>query len=112
MSLSESFVNISTFINFRKTFLRGKIFENLVKNALKLGESITDFSSRQALIGINCIKVIMNVCSLSGTRGYIPGETNIAEQLRKRSFDCGCYVLLVYVSSIISTTCDLRNQIE
>ncbi len=109
MSLSESFVNISGLINFRKTFLRGKIYENLVKCVLKLEESIHDLSSKQSMIGINCIKVIMNVCSLSGTRGYIPGETNIAEQLRKRSFDCGGYVLLVYISSIISTTCDLRN---
>ena len=42
------------------------------------------------------------MCSLSGTRIYIPGETTIAEQLRKRSFECGSYALLVYISAAIS----------
>ena len=38
---------------------------------------------------------------MSGTRIYIPGETTIAEQLRKRSFECGIYAILVYISAAV-----------
>lgn len=48
------------------------------------------------------MKVLINVASLSGTRVYIPGETHIAAQLRKRSFDSGVYTTIVQVYMMVS----------
>jgi len=61
-------------MNLRKYFLRGANFENLCKIALKISEK-----DESRTLSILCVKIFINVCSLSGTRIYIPGETTIAE---------------------------------
>ena len=39
------------------------------------------------------------VCTARKTTAYIPGETNLAERLRKRAFDSGTFTLLTYLFS-------------
>lgn len=50
----------------------------LTKSALLLQDYQDDPGSKLAMVSINCVKILINVCSLSGTRVYIPGETHIA----------------------------------
>lgn len=57
----------------------------------------------------NCIKVLINLCSLGETKVYIPGETHIAAQLRKRSFDQGLYALLVHIYTQINDNKQLQD---
>jgi len=83
-------------MNFRKYFLRAQHFDNLCRMALRICEP-----GDQSGLGVLCVKIFVNVCSLSGTRIYIPGETTVAEQLRKRAFECGIYAVLVYISAAI-----------
>lgn len=32
---------------------------------------------------------------------YIPGETNVAGQLRKKAFECGSYLVLVHIATAL-----------
>lgn len=32
---------------------------------------------------------------------YIPGETNVAAQLRKKAFECGSYLALVHIATAL-----------
>jgi hypothetical protein len=100
LSMAESLLQISASINYRKFFLRASNYEILVKNCLKIGSE--DPFSPQAQISIICTKILIAVCSLNGSRVYIPGETNLSDQLRKRSYDCGTYAILVFVSALIA----------
>jgi hypothetical protein len=48
-------------------------------------------------ISIASIKVLATVCTVRTTRFYIPGETSIAERIRKKSFDTGVFTLLRHI---------------
>lgn len=37
------------------------------------------------------------VCTVRTNRFYVPGETNIAERLRKKSLDTGLFTLLQHI---------------
>lgn len=92
--LAETLLSLSNMISCRKQFLKSKRYSVLVNQCLNLLE-YSDSTSKQAQISIICLKIVINVCSLSGTRVYIPGESHIASQFRQRSFDFGAYVTLV-----------------
>jgi len=68
-------------MQYRKYYLRPDHWGELVNQCLQLDQM--------------CIKIVINVCSVAGARVYIPGETKIADLLRKRAYDCGAYILLV-----------------
>ena len=46
----------------------------------------------------NAIKLLCMVCTARKTQFYIPGETNLAERLRKQAFDSGTFTLLYYIN--------------
>jgi hypothetical protein len=50
-------------------------------------------------ITITSIKVLVTVCTVRTNKFYIPGETNIAERLRKKALDTGTFILLRHVHS-------------
>jgi hypothetical protein len=45
-------------------------------------------------ISIISIKVLCTICTVRTNRFYVPGESNISERLRKKSFDLGLFTLL------------------
>ena len=45
-------------------------------------------------------------------RCYVPGETSIVDQLKKRSFELGAYSTLVLVSSLISIADEEYSEIR
>ena len=66
----------------------------------------------QVQLTLACVKVMINVCSLHCSRVYIPGETHTADQLSKRSYDCGSYALLVTVSALVSQNPEPYQQVK
>ena len=48
------------------------------------------------------IKLLCQVCTVKTSRFYIPGETNIAERLRKRAFDSGLFSVLTQIYKELS----------
>jgi len=46
---------------------------------------------------VNSIKILCIVCTVKSNKFYIPGETNLAERLRKRAFDQGIFTLLTHI---------------
>lgn len=50
---------------------------------------------RQILdLGIVAIKLLCLLCTARTNRFYIPGETNLAERIRKRAFDSGTFTVV------------------
>ena len=45
----------------------------------------------------NAILVLSITCTVKTNRFYIPGETSVAERLRKSSFDSGIFTMLHYI---------------
>ena len=75
--------------------LKPQLQEVLILNALELVDKEWAAADVNFELKSLCVKILINLCSLTGTRVYIPGETNVAAQLRKRSFECGAYIALV-----------------
>ena len=48
-------------------------------------------------VNLNAVKILCLVCTVKKNKFYIPGETNLAERLRKRAFDTGIFTLLTYL---------------
>ena len=55
--------------------------------------------SKKSLVEIikNCIILLCLICTPRTNKFYIPGETNLAERLRKRAFDSGTFTLLTLI---------------
>ena len=51
-------------------------------------------NKRLVEISIISIKVLCTICTVRTNRFYVPGESNISERLRKKSFDMGVFTLL------------------
>ena len=64
---------------------------------------------------INCVKLLCLLGTVKTTKYYIPGETNIAERLRKYAFDSGIFSILVHMHAELKTSSpflELKNHIK
>jgi hypothetical protein len=53
---------------------------------------------RQILeLGLVSIKLLCILCTARTNRFYIPGETNLAERIRKRAFDSGTFTVVTHL---------------
>jgi hypothetical protein len=95
LAVSETLLQMSTLITARKQFLVRSRFKQLCRLSLTISESLEDETALQ--IAQNSLKMLLNAASLSESRVYIPGETHIAAQLRRRAFELGLYCLVVHV---------------
>jgi len=58
-----------------------------------------DFTNeRAAAISVTSLKILATVCTVKTNKFYIPGETSIAERLRKKAFDTGTFTLLCHMN--------------
>ena len=87
LAVAETLVVITKNLGFRKSFLRQKYFDVIVKVALKVTEEKENPSETQVEICSLAIQALIQVNSLGSNRVYIPGESKISERLRKCSFD-------------------------
>ena len=63
-----------------------------------LDEDVTQKKKKGKLsISQNCIKLLCLICTPRTNKFYIPGETNLAERIRKRAFDSGTFTLLTFI---------------
>lgn len=97
LAVAETFVVITKNLGFRKSFLRQKYFDVLVKVALKVIEEKDNPNEILVEICLQSIQTLINVNSLTSNRVYIPGESKIAERLRKCSFDQGTFILMMTI---------------
>lgn len=99
--ISEVFLIIAKNIGLRKIFLNNMLHEVLVKNSLAFLELTNAPKMNPHLTELyqNAIKLLCIVCTARKTRFYIPGETNLSERLRKRTFDSGIYTLLTFLQN-------------
>ena len=65
--------------------------------AILTDESIRKHKQNLIEISKNCIMLLCLICTPRTNKFYIPGETNLAERLRKRAFDSGTFTLLTYL---------------
>ena len=87
LAVAETLVVITKNLGFRKSFLRQKYFDVIVKVALKVTEEKENPNETQVEICSLAIQALIQVNSLGSNRVYIPGESKISERLRKCSFD-------------------------
>ena len=56
-----------------------------------------EVSDRTKSVKEETVRLLCLLCTVKTNRFYIPGETNMAERLRKMSFDKGIYATLTYI---------------
>ena len=89
----DTFLIIAKNLGLRKIFLSPMIFPKLAELSLKF----LDEEKHRNEMSQNSIKLLCLICTPKTNKFYIPGETNLAERLRKRAFDSGTYSLLTYL---------------
>ena len=96
-SISDTLIVIAKNIGLRKIFLAGKIRNQLFEYSFGiLKDEVGNKKNKKSEIEItkNCIRLLCLICTPRTNKFYIPGETNLAERLRKRAFDSGTFTLL------------------
>ena len=98
-SVSETLIIIGKNMGLRKIFMRGNILHRLMDYSLDcLNEDCRAMKKKGKMqFSFNCIKLLCLICTPKTNKFYIPGETNLAERLRKRAFDTGTFTLLSYI---------------
>jgi hypothetical protein len=118
LAIIESFLVIAKNIGLRKLFLKRSYLNPLMKSCLKLIEIAKDVQNSNSdykanplylQISLTSIRLLCTVCTVRTNRFYIPGETSIAERLRKRSFDTGTFTLMTHLYSELTTILDLAQ---
>jgi hypothetical protein len=118
LAILDTFLIIAKQISLRPIFLRDNtliLFMNHANKVLDMQKSGSK-PSRYIDLNINCVKLLCMLSTVKTTRYYIPGETNIAERLRKYAFDVGIFSLLVNMHNELSnkhqTYIDLKTHIK
>lgn len=93
--IGEAFIIIAKNKGLRKIFFQRELLNLLFSLALMMlsEQRQLTFSTRMPLMLV-AIKLLCIVCTVQKNHFYIPGETNLHERLRKRSFDSGVYSIL------------------
>jgi len=114
LAIADTFLIIVKHIGLRKIFLKREYLNSFSKISLSLLEGQENPNKRLAEIGILIVKVLCTVCSVKTNRFYIPGETSLAESLRKKSFDTGIMALLTHLHNNLNSAFfkDIKNYIQ
>lgn len=101
MLITETFILIAKNIGLRKLFFKRDVLNSVMNSALRVVEEIEKIKPGQILqLRIESIRLLCMLCTVRTNRFYIPGETNLAERLRKRSFDSGVFTVLTHLYKI------------
>lgn len=73
-----------------------------MRYALRTLEEQHTHNSRLIEINRCALRVLCLTACVKQNRFYIPGETSMAERLRKRSYDCGTYSMIHHVYNNLS----------
>jgi len=93
--IAESFIIIAKNMGLRKLFFKRDLLNAITSSALLVVEEKDKARPRQILeLGIVAIKLLVLLCTARTNRFYIPGETNLAERIRKRAFDSGTFTVV------------------
>jgi hypothetical protein len=95
--LTECFIIIAKNIGLRKLFLRRPFLNAIMLTALKVLAHKDEPPRKVLELGISSIRLLCILCSAKTNRFYIPGETNLAERLRKRAFDSGTFTVVTHL---------------
>ena len=104
LAIADTFLIIVKNLGLRKIFLKREYLNSLAKLSLSILEGQENPNKRLAEISIVIIKVLCSVCTAKTNRFYIPGETSVAESLRKKSFDTGTMALLTHIQANLNAT--------
>lgn len=99
VSIGEAFIIIAKNKGLRKIFFQRELLNMLFSLALCVisEQRKPTFSTRMPLVLV-AIRLLIIVCTVQKNQFYIPGETNLHERLRKRSFDSGVYSILQQIN--------------
>jgi hypothetical protein len=95
----DSLLLIAKNIGLRKIFLKRSYLNPIMKSCLEIIGKQDHPNFQFSNISFASIKVLVTVCTVRANKFYIPGETNIAERLRKKALDTGTFILLRHVHS-------------
>jgi len=116
--ICEAFIIIAKNKGLRKIFFRRDFLNSLKTISLRL---ITEQNNARPsqLLDVSCatVKLLSMICTVQKNQFYIPGETNLSERLRKRSFDSGTFTFLQYLHNSLQHTqkepyVEIRNMIQ
>lgn len=109
-NILDIFIIIAKNIGLRKIFLSPLIFPTMAELSLSFVE---DEKQKKNEICVNCIKLLCMICTPRTNKFYIPGETNVAERLRKKAFDSGLFSLLTHIARELKTKqCEEYQQMR
>jgi len=104
LAIANTFLIIVKNLGLRKIFLKREYLNSLSKLSLSILEEQENPNKRLAEIGIVIVKALCTMCTVKTNRFYIPGETSLAESLRKKSFDTGIMTLLTHIHANLNAT--------
>lgn len=96
-------------IGLRKIFFKPEIHKILMRYALRILEEQGQHNQRLVEINKQALHVLCLSACVKLNRFYIPGETSMAERLRKRSYDCGTYSMIHHIYNHLSESSGLRD---
>lgn len=108
-AIGDTFVVIAKNIGLRKIFFKPEVHKILMRYALRTLEEQHAHNSRLIEINKCAVRVLCLIGCVKQNRFYIPGETSMAERLRKRSYDCGTYSMIHHVYNNLSAESQLAD---
>lgn len=98
VSICQAFIIIAKNKGLRKIFFQRDLLNMLFSIALQILEDRRKRTpSNRVLLITTTIKLLCIICTVQKTQYYVPGETNLQERLRKRSFDSGLFSILQHI---------------
>ena len=98
--ICQTFILVAKNKSLRAVFFQRDLLHTLFTHALKIiPESKKPKPGIQIALIATTVKLLCTVCTIKRNQFYIPGETNLTERLRKRSFDSGLLSLLQHIHS-------------
>jgi len=96
--VADCFITIAKNMGLRKLFFSRDMITAMTNCALLVIEEQGKAKPRTVMeLGIVTIRLLCILCTSRTNRFYIPGETNLAERLRKRAFDAGTYTVITHI---------------
>lgn len=110
--ICECFTIIAKNMGLRKLFLQRDFLNAIMLASLSVLDEVDKAQPRKILeLGLVSIRLLMLLCTSRTNRFYIPGETNLAERLRKRAFDSGAYTLVTHIYKALKG-CEKRPFVD
>jgi hypothetical protein len=93
--------------------MRPKVLHILIKHALVIIDE-KELSERTRQIKEDTVRLLCIICTVKTNRFYIPGETKMAEKLRKDACDKGIFATLTFLYTKIESgkLADIKQYIK